>query len=232
MEDLADNLPEDAKDRFELLREQMLDRGRSLIGDIDDAEVTSRTFEHLNSVWERIQTHLGAVKEFNKQKKEILNNSELTTEEKVEQIRILQEERKLKLESIRLNYKGFYEDLVSKAQSGDLQAGHRLEVISDAKKILQEKNNLFKERSQKMMELKSEGLTEEQIRERMQQLIDEHTKKIEDLKGKSVELRRAQSEFIEDRQDMRAEIESARIKAERLESDRETELRRYPNTVE
>jgi len=66
----------------------------------------------------------------------------------------------------------------------------------------------------------------------MQQLIDEHTKKIEDLKGKSVELRRAQSEFIEDRQDMRAEIESARIKAERLESDRETELRRYPNTVE
>lgn len=210
LERIEENLPEEAKERFGEMRERILEKGRDFLGDLDDGELTERTFEHLRNVRDRIEDHVGAVKQFNQSRREILQNSDLSAEQKREEVRLLNDERKTRLEEIRLEFKESDKDLFRRVEEGDENASRRLELIRDAKKVIDERKDVLMERAENLSEIRKEGLDEEKLKERLEQMRKDNQAKEAELMKKREAIIRAEVELFVERQ--KTQMETRRMR--------------------
>jgi len=216
---LGENAPEEFEGKIEELRAKMLEHGKTFIGDIDDEEMTERTSEHLYNVRERIEKYLGAVKTYQEEKKGILDNNELSEEQKVESLQLLQEERKAELEAIRLEYKQRQEGLVEKIKNGDANAEQRSLLLRDAQRLIEQKRELIRERAEEIQGIVSEGLNEEQLRSRFEEIRAEYADKLEQFREQYEETRMLQNQVLNNRAEEEVK-EAEQTRARIMENER------------
>lgn len=184
---MEEKLPEEAKAKFEDMREKMLDQAKTFVGIIDDNGLSEKTKEHLEDVRERIESSKAAVSEYRDQKKEILKDVDLSKEEMQEQVRLLWEQRKNKMEEIRLEYKQQKENLKNTFENANEADKIKLEKIKKAKELLRAKNERLKEYAAKVFELRKENLKDDEQQKKVMELKAELDKKTEELENKKEE---------------------------------------------
>ncbi|MDP2684439.1 MAG: DUF5667 domain-containing protein [bacterium] len=219
MERIEEKIPEESREKFSQMRERMLEKGFNLIGDIDDTEVSEKIFEHLISVRSRIESQVGAVKQYSREKKELLDNDELSSEEIHEKIQILWEERKIKLQEIRYDFRERQENVKRKSNESREQAEKTLERIKEAREILKEKNELIKDRVEELKKLREEGVVGEELKDRMEGLREAHEEIIENFQERKAEVMEGQTIFSDAMHRANALKDRARIYNERLENE-------------
>lgn len=193
---IEEKLPEEAKEKFEEMRQGMLEQAKTLIGDIDDGEMSEKTAEHLIDVRERIDSSLGAVKDFSNQKQIILKDYNLSNQEIQDQLRLLWEQRKTKMEEIRMQYKIEQENLKNTLEKPDEADKIKLERIKKAQEVLQKRNEILKEYTAKIFELSKEKMSDEELQKKTAELKAELEKKMQELDAKSAEVEKLNNVFL------------------------------------
>lgn len=196
MAKIEDKLPEEAKEKFEEMRKKMLEQGKAFVGTLDDGEMSEKTTEHLIDVRERIEASMATVNQYRDQKKEFLKDDNLSSEQVQEQIRLLWEQRKNRMEEIRMRYKEQQENLKGTLENPNETDKIKLERIKKAKEVLQKRNEILKEYSAKIFELSKEQMSDEEFQKKVAELRVELEKKMRELESKSDEIKQLNNAYL------------------------------------
>ncbi len=197
LEKIEEQVPEDQREKFEALRDSLLEKGKALIGDIDDGDTTEATAEHLINVRERVEANLSTVKQFQQEKKDVLDNPDLSQTEKKEQINLLADQRKTELQKIRLEYKEKQQLFVENAQGDNAQNQERAQIMQDAKELIQQKQELIQERAGQIQEAVKAGLNDEELKTKFEEMRQQYQERLQELKDDTVEARRVENEYMD-----------------------------------
>jgi len=181
LERIEERVPEEAREKFEELREKMLENGKQFLNAIDNEQLPEKVREHLQNVRDRVEKHSEAVKDYREQKMEILKDYEGEENgEKREQLKDLWETRKSKLQGITLEFKTEKENLKELAEQGSEDAKEKLEQLNKAKDVLKVKMENAHDRLEKVRELREDGIKKEDRLEKLEELREEQLDKVKE----------------------------------------------------
>jgi len=128
-------IPEEKMAKWNEMRAKIEEKGKGILKAMENENLPEKVKEHLQNVKTRIEEHAAEVKEFQAQKKTLLEAVKNGDEGAKEQLQQLQETRKQTLEQNREEFKAKVIGLKESAQAGDVQAQKQLKMIKVEQKI-------------------------------------------------------------------------------------------------